>query len=236
MPWANFYLPSGKAVGRRVNAMASAGERAIAELRDKLVGLDFEGAKKAAQDALDAGVSPQKIVTGGIGEGMNIVGQKFEKSEYFLSELIVAGEVAKEVTQLLQPHLKGTQLKKLGKVVIGTVRGDLHDIGKNIVAMMLETAGFEVIDLGSDVPAENFVDAVKKHSPDIVGMSALLTVTMTEMATVIQQLKDSGVRKKVKVIVGGAPLTDDYAKSIGADAFGRDAVQGTEICKSWVAK
>jgi len=216
--------------------MASAGERAIAELRDKLVGLDFEGAKKAAQDALDAGVSPQKIVTGGIGEGMNIVGQKFEKSEYFLSELIVAGEVAKEVTQLLQPHLKGTQLKKLGKVVIGTVRGDLHDIGKNIVAMMLETAGFEVIDLGSDVPAENFVDAVKKHSPDIVGMSALLTVTMTEMATVIQQLKDSGVRKKVKVIVGGAPLTDDYAKSIGADAFGRDAVQGTEICKSWVAK
>ena len=223
-------------MGRRVNAMASAGERAIAELRDKLVGLDFEGAKKAAQDALDAGVSPQKIVTGGIGEGMNIVGQKFEKSEYFLSELIVAGEVAKEVTQLLQPHLKGTQLKKLGKVVIGTVRGDLHDIGKNIVAMMLETAGFEVIDLGSDVPAENFVDAVKKHSPDIVGMSALLTVTMTEMATVIQQLKDSGVRKKVKVIVGGAPLTDDYAKSIGADAFGRDAVQGTEICKSWVAK
>jgi len=216
--------------------MASSGERAIAELRDKLVELDFEGAKKAAQDALDAGVSPQKIVTGGIGEGMNIVGQKFEKSEYFLSELIVAGEVAKEVTQLLQPHLKGTQLKKLGKVVIGTVRGDLHDIGKNIVAMMLETAGFEVIDLGSDVPAENFVDAVKKHSPDIVGMSALLTVTMTEMATVIQQLKDSGVRKKVKVIVGGAPLTDDYAKSIGADAFGRDAVQGTEICKSWVAK
>ena len=223
-------------MGRRVNAMASSGERAIAELRDKLVELDFEGAKKAAQDALDAGVSPQKIVTGGIGEGMNIVGQKFEKSEYFLSELIVAGEVAKEVTQLLQPHLKGTQLKKLGKVVIGTVRGDLHDIGKNIVAMMLETAGFEVIDLGSDVPAENFVDAVKKHSPDIVGMSALLTVTMTEMATVIQQLKDSGVRKKVKVIVGGAPLTDDYAKSIGADAFGRDAVQGTEICKSWVAK
>jgi len=216
--------------------MASSGERAIAELRDKLVELDFEGAKKAAQDALDAGVSPQKIVTGGIGEGMNIVGQKFEKSEYFLSELIVAGEVAKEVTQLLQPHLKGTQLKKLGKVVIGTVRGDLHDIGKNIVAMMLETAGFEVIDLGSDVPAEKFVDAVKKHNPDIVGMSALLTVTMTEMATVIQQMKDSGVRKKVKVIVGGAPLTDDYAKSIGADAFGRDAVQGAEICKSWVAK
>jgi len=216
--------------------MASSGERAIAELRDKLVELDFEGAKKAAQDALDAGVSPQKIVTGGIGEGMNIVGQKFEKSEYFLSELIVAGEVAKEVTQLLQPHLKGTQLKKLGKVVIGTVRGDLHDIGKNIVAMMLETAGFEVIDLGSDVPAEKFVDAVKKHNPDIVGMSALLTVTMTEMATVIQQMKDSGVRKKVKVIVGGAPLTDDYAKSIEADAFGRDAVQGAEICKSWVAK
>ena len=223
-------------MGRRVNALASASERAIAELRDKLVELDFEGAKKAAQDALDAGASPQRIVTGGIGEGMNIVGQKFEKSEYFLSELIVAGEVAKEVTQLLQPHLKGTQLKKLGKVVIGTVRGDLHDIGKNIVAMMLETAGFEVIDLGSDVPAENFVDAVKKHNPDIVGMSALLTVTMTEMAGVIQQLKDSGVRQKVKVIVGGAPLTEDYAKSIGADAFGRDAVQGAEICKSWVAK
>jgi corrinoid protein of di/trimethylamine methyltransferase len=212
------------------------GEVAIKELRDKLVALDFDGAKRAAQEALDAGISPQRIVTEGIGEGMNIVGKKFEQSEYFLSELIVAGEVAKEVTQLLQPHLKGTQLKKLGKVVIGTVRGDLHDIGKNIVAMMLETAGFEVVDLGSDVPAESFVDAVKKHKPDIVGMSALLTVTMTEMANVIQQLRSAGVRDKVKVIVGGAPLTEDYAKTIGADAFGRDAVQGTEICKSWVAK
>jgi len=212
------------------------GEVAIKELRDKLVGLDFDGARKAAQDSLAAGVPPQKIVTDGIGEGMNIVGKKFELSEYFLSELIVAGEIAKEITQLLQPHLKGAEIKKRGKVVVGTVRGDLHDIGKNIVAMMLETAGFEVIDLGSDVPAEAFVDAARKYNPDIIGMSALLTVTMTEMANVIEQLKKSGLRNKVKVIVGGAPLTEDYARSIGADAFGRDAVQGTEICKSWVAK
>jgi len=212
------------------------GEDAVKDLRDKLVALDFEGAKKAAQTALDAGVPPQEIVTGGIGGGMDIVGKKFEASEYFLSELIVAGEVAKEVTQLLQPHLKGKELKKLGKVVIGTVRGDLHDIGKNIVAMMLETAGFEIVDLGSDVTAEKFVEEVRNQKPDIVGMSALLTVTMTEMANVIEHLKKSGLRDKVKVIVGGAPLTEDYARKIGADAFGKDAVQGVEICKSWVVK
>jgi len=215
--------------------MVPTGEGKVAEVRDKLVALDFDGAKKAAQEALDAGVPPQQIVTKGISEGMDIVGRKFEQSEYFLSELIVAGEIAKEVMQLLQPHLKGVEIKKLGRVVVGTVRGDLHDIGKNIVAMMLDTAGFEVIDLGSDVPAESFVEAIKKHKPDIVGMSALLTVTMTEMANVIEQLKKNGLRDKVKVIVGGAPLTEEYAKSIGADAYGRDAVQGVDICKSWVA-
>ncbi|MGQ9596923.1 MAG: cobalamin B12-binding domain-containing protein [Thermoproteota archaeon] len=206
------------------------------KLKDAIVNLDFDGSKSLAQEAVKKGIPPPEIISKGISAAMEEVGKKFEASEYFLSELIVAGEIGKEVSQMLQPYMRGTEIKKVGKVVIGTVKGDLHDIGKNIFGMMLEAAGFEVIDLGNDVPAEAFVNAVMNHKPDIVGMSALLTVTMVEMENVIKELKKSGLRDKVKVIIGGAPITEDYAKRIGADGYGKDAVVGVDICKAWVGK
>ncbi|MEM4228283.1 MAG: corrinoid protein [Thermoproteota archaeon] len=208
----------------------------LTRLKDAIVNLDFDGSKRLAQEAVAIGIPPNEIITKAISSAMEEVGRKFEASEYFLSELIVAGEIGKEISQMLQPYMKGSEIKKIGKVVIGTVKGDLHDIGKNIFGMMLEAAGFEVIDLGNDVPAEAFVEAVKNHNPDILGMSALLTVTMVEMENVIKELKKAGVREKVKVIIGGAPITEEYAKRIGADGYGKDAVVGVDICKAWVGK
>lgn len=208
----------------------------LARLKDAIVNLDFDGSKNLAQEAVAKGIPPNEIITKAISLAMEEVGRKFEASEYFLSELIVSGEIGKEISQMLQPYMKGSEIKKIGKVVIGTVKGDLHDIGKNIFGMMLEAAGFEVIDLGNDVPAEAFVEAVKNHKPDIVGMSALLTVTMVEMENVIKELKKAGLREKVKVIIGGAPITEEYAKRIGADDYGKDAVVGVGICKTWVGK
>ncbi|MEM2946510.1 MAG: corrinoid protein [Thermoproteota archaeon] len=208
----------------------------LTRLKEAIVNLDFDGSKRLAQEAVAKGIPPNEIITKAISSAMEEVGRKFEASEYFLSELIVAGEIGKEISQMLQPYMKGSEIKKIGKVVIGTVKGDLHDIGKNIFGMMLEAAGFEVIDLGNDVPAEAFVEAVKNHKPDIVGMSALLTVTMVEMENVIKELKKAGLREKVKVIIGGAPITEEYAKRIGADGYGKDAVVGVDICKAWVGK
>jgi 5-methyltetrahydrofolate--homocysteine methyltransferase len=211
-------------------------ENLLTQLKNAIVNLDFDGSKRLAQEAVAKGIPPNEIISKGISAAMEEVGRKFEASEYFLSELIVAGEIGKEISQMLQPYMKGTEIKKIGKAVIATVKGDLHDIGKNIFGMMMEAAGFEVIDLGNDVPAEAIVDAVRSHKPDIVGLSALLTVTMVEMENVINELKKAGLRDKVKVIIGGAPITEDYAKRIGADGYGKDAVVGVDICKAWVGK
>ncbi len=210
-------------------------EKILKRLQDCIVNLDIDGITKAAQDALDAGIPPVKAVTGGMAKGMDIVGQKYEAKEYFLAELIMAGEVMKEGMKVLEPHLKKTEVKTLGKVAVGTVRGDLHDIGKNIVATLLGTAGFDVIDVGVDVTPEQFVEVVRTQKPKIIGMSALLTVTMPEMENVIKELKKAELRNQVKIIVGGAPLTEDYAKKIGADAYAPNAVAGVNICKKWVA-
>ncbi len=208
----------------------------LEKLKDAIVNLDFDGSKSLAQEAVAKGIPPNEIISKGISAAMEEVGKKFEASEYFLSELIVAGEIGKEISQMLQPYMKGLEIKKIGRVVIGTVKGDLHDIGKNIFGMMLEAAGFEVIDLGNDVSAEAFVEAIRNNKPDIVGMSALLTVTMVEMENIINELKKAGLRNNVKVIIGGAPITEDYAKRIGADGYGKDAVAGVDICKVWVGK
>lgn len=208
----------------------------LERIKKCIINLDETGAIENVKKALKKGISPEEIISKSIAEAMEIVGEKFEKGEYFLFELVVAGEIGKEIVKLLNPYLKAkkVKLKKLGKVVIGTVRGDLHDLGRKIVVMMLEAAGFEVIDLGVDVPPEKFVEAVKQHNANIVAMSALLTVTMPEMKNVIEQLKKAGLRDKVKVIVGGASVTEAYAKSIGADGYGETAVEGVRICKQWV--
>jgi len=205
-------------------------------IRDALVNLDLNKVREFTRIALENGVDPKEIVLKSVAEGMEVVGRKFEASEYFLAELVAAGEIGREISVMLKPYFKGEEMKKVGKVVIGTVSGDLHDIGKNIVAMMLDSAGFEVIDLGVDVSKERFVEAVRSERPDILGMSALLTVTMVEMKNVIEALKEAGLREKVKVIIGGAAVTEDYAKSIGADGYGANAVEGVRICKQWMAE
>ncbi|MGQ9543500.1 MAG: cobalamin B12-binding domain-containing protein [Candidatus Bathyarchaeia archaeon] len=204
-------------------------------IKDSLINLDFEKSLEYTKLALENGVSPQEITLKSVAEGMKIIGKKFESSEYFLSELIVAGEIGREITKLLEPYLKSAGVKKIGKIVIGTVIGDLHDIGKNIVSMMLEAEGFGVVDLGVDVPTEKFVEAVRRESPEIVGMSTLLTVTMVEMKNVIDALKKANLRDKVKIIIGGAAVTEEYARGIGADGYGANAVEGVRICKTWIS-
>jgi len=150
-------------------------------------------------------------------------------------EVLIAARAMKAGMEILSPHLAEAGVKAVGKVLIGTVEGDLHDIGKNLVAMMMEGSGFEVIDVGIDVSADDFVEAVKEHSPDILGMSALLTTTMPEMEKVIQALEEAGLRDQVTVMVGGAPVTDNFAEEIGADAYGKDAATAAEKAKELIA-
>lgn len=206
----------------------------MSKIRDAIVNLDIDNIQRYCVEAIEAGIPAYDVVMKGMSKGMEVVGEKYERNEYFLAELIMAGEVMKEGMKVLEPHLKSSEMKKVGKVVIGTVRGDLHDIGKNIVVTLLSAAGFDVIDLGVDVPPEKFVEAVKEYKPDILGMSALLTTTMIEMENVIKALKEAGLRDKVKIIIGGAPITKEYADKIGADAAARDAVEGVNICKTWM--
>jgi len=203
------------------------------EIKQAFLDFDSEAVKSLVRKALKSGYTPNEIVEGALRPAMEAVGEKFEKGEFFLAELVEAGDLFKEVMdEVLTPEIeKSKEEVRLGTVVLGTVRGDLHDIGKNIVAVMLRVAGFEVIDLGVDVPPEKFVEAVKKYSADIVGMSALLTTTMLEMRNVIEALKSAGLRDKVKVIIGGAAVDENYAREIGADAYAENAVETVEICK-----
>jgi len=206
----------------------------LEKIKEYLISFDIENIKKACKEAIDKGISPYKIIDA-MSKGMDIVGKKYEEGEFFLSDLIMAGETMKEAMEVIKPYLKESEVKKIGKVVIGTVRGDLHDIGKNIVATLLTAAGFDVIDLGIDVPPEKFIEAIRIHKPNILGMSALLTTTMIEMENVIKELEKSSLRKNLKVIVGGAPLNEEFARKIGADAYAIDAVTGVNICRKWVS-
>jgi len=180
---------------------------------------DVEKTKTLTQEMLKKGISPHDLIEKGLMEGMNLAGDRFEKREYFLPDLLVAAEAVKGASEIIRPFLKGE--KGRGTVVIGTVSGDIHDLGKNLVASTLEASGFRVIDLGVDVPAERFVRAVKEEKADIVAISALITTTMLGMRDVIESLKRDGVRKEVKVMVGGAPLDEEFSKKIGADRYAR---------------
>jgi 5-methyltetrahydrofolate--homocysteine methyltransferase len=184
---------------------------------------DAKGAAAAVEAALAAGESPQAILNDACIPAMAEVGALFEEGEKFVPEMLISARAMAAAMTILRPLLVAAGVKNVGKVVLGTVHGDLHDIGKNLVGMMLEGAGFEVIDLGTDVPPQKFVDAVKEHQPDIVGMSALLTTTTKAMPATLSALAEAGVRDQVKVIIGGAPITDDFAKRIGADGFAADA-------------
>ena len=209
-------------------------EQILKEIIESIVSLDIDKIKLLAEKAVQSGIPAYTVVMEGLAKGMDAVGQKYEAGEYFLAELLMAGETMKEGMKVLEPYLKDAKREPLGRVVIGTVRGDLHDIGKNIVATLLEGSGFEIYDLGVDIPPEKFTSRAAETNAHIVAMSALLTTTMPEMGNVIQELTKANVRDKVKVIVGGAAVTDEYSKRIGSDAYGRDAVEGNNICKEWM--
>ncbi len=189
-------------------------------------------AKAGVEAALTEGIPADKILKDGLIGAMAEVGRLFEENEYFVPEMLVAARAMQGGLALLKPYLAEAGTTSAGKVVIGTVKGDLHDIGKNLVAMMLEGAGFEVVDLGTDVSPEKFVKAVIDHQPGVVAMSALLTTTMPSMKGTIAALEEAGVRGKVKVMIGGAPVTDSFAKQIGADGYSPDASSATRLAKS----
>jgi 5-methyltetrahydrofolate--homocysteine methyltransferase len=203
------------------------------EITRSLAEIDFEANPIACKDAIAANI-PSKEIIDALSKGMNIIGKKFEVKEYFLSELIMAGEMFREAQEIIGPYIKKGDVKVPGKVVIGTVEGDLHDIGKNIVVVLLRAKGFEVTDLGVNVPSNEFIDAVRKDKPDVLGMSALLRATVPQMSAVIKQLEKKELRDSVKVIVGGLPLNEEYAKRLGADYYAKDAWLGVGIIKKAV--
>ena len=205
------------------------------DLYDAIVNGDAKKARTATEAALAAGAPPMELISGSMVPAMDQVGQLFEAEEYFVPELLLAGRAMKSAMELLRPLMIAAGQKFATRVVIGTVKGDLHDIGKNIVASRLEGGGFEVIDLGADVAPEKFVAAVEEREPHVVCMSALLTVTMPAMRTTIDALKRAGVRDRVKVLIGGAPVTTEFAQEIGADGYSDNASGAVSLVKRVVA-
>ena len=195
---------------------------------------DAEKVRELIRQALEEKLVPKDILENGLIKGMNIIGVKFKNNEVYVPEVLIAARAMHAGMDVLRPKLVETGVKDIGKFVIGTVKGDLHDIGKNLVKMMLEGAGFEVIDLGVDITADKFVEAVKEHQPNILGMSALLTTTMVNMPEVIKALESAGLRDKVKVMIGGAPITRNYAEQIGADGYSPDAASAVEDAKAFI--
>jgi len=201
---------------------------------DAILAGDMAGATARVQEAVDADLPAEVILKQALVPAMTEVGRKFEEGEYFVPEMLISARAMQSGLAILKPLLIAADVEATGKVVIGTVQGDLHDIGKNLVGMMLEGAGFELVDLGTDVRAEQFVQAVQENNPDLVAMSALLTTTMPSMKTTIDALMQAGVRGRVKVIIGGAPVTADYAAEIGADGFAADASRAATLATELV--
>jgi 5-methyltetrahydrofolate--homocysteine methyltransferase len=209
-------------------------EPVISEIFEAILEGQQKKAVEKVNQALAENVDPSVILNEGMVKAMAEVGRLFEEGEYFVPEMLIAARAMQNGLAVLKPHLVQADVKSAGKVVVGTVKGDLHDIGKNLVAMMLEGAAFEIVDVGSDVSPEKFVEVVRESGADIVAMSALLTTTMPNMKTTIEALEAAGLRGSVKVIVGGAPLTPEYAKQIGADGYASDASRAVNLAKSLV--
>ncbi len=193
---------------------------------------DAAGSKSGVEAALAAGLVPDTILKDGLIAAMGEVGRLFEENEYFVPEMLVSARAMQAGLALLKPYLAESGVAPAGKVVVGTVKGDLHDIGKHLVAMMLEGAGFEVVDLGTDVAPDKFVKAVLEHKPQVIGMSALLTTTMPSMGGTVKALQEAGVRDQVKVMIGGAPVTDKFASQIGADGYSPDASSAVRLART----
>lgn len=195
---------------------------------------NIQGVSELVQKALDEGLEPEAILQSGLIIGMNEVGRRFKVAQMYIPEVLRSAKTMHAGQELLRPLIAGGKAGRVGKIVIGTVQGDLHDIGKNLVGMMCEGAGFEVIDLGFDLSPEKFTEAIKAHQPDLVGMSALLTTTMRVMGHTLKAIEEAGLRDKVKVMVGGAPVDAEFANRIGADGYGHNAVSGAELARKLV--
>ena len=208
----------------------------LGKIKDSLISGDTEKTEALTRAALEAGVAAKEILDKSLVPGLDEVGRKFQAGEYFFPELLVAGEATKAAMACLKPSLSSGGATTVGKYVIGTVKGDIHDIGKNIVIMMLEGNGWDVTDLGTDVPADQFCQAVKDEACQVLGLAALLTTTIPRLVETIEALKASGLRDKVKVMVGGVSVSQDYADQIGADAYGRDAFEAVVKARKFIGK
>jgi len=202
------------------------------KIKQAVLAGEMEGITELTNQALAQGIGARDILDQALTPAMDIVGEEYERGERYVPEMLISAETMKGSVAVLKPLLAEAGVEACGKVVIGTVEGDLHDIGKDLVAMMLEGAGFEVVNLGTEVTAQEFLKAAKEHNPDIIGMSALLTTTMIHMPEVIDALQQAGLREQIKVMIGGAPVTQGYADKIGADGYAPDAASATKLAKS----
>ena len=198
-------------------------------LADGVIKGEIERVADLTRKAVEEGTDPMEIINKGLMKGMNVVGERFKAGEMFVPEVLMSAKAMTAGMEIVKPLIVGGGLPSKGKVILGTVKGDLHDIGKKLVGMIMESAGIEVIDLGTDVAPEDFAASIKEKEPDVIGMSALLTTTMLAMKDTIEVLEEEGIRGKVKVIVGGAPVTKDFADEIGADGWAPDAVSAKDL-------
>lgn len=201
------------------------------DLKELVKSGNAQGAADKVQEMIDNGENPEAIMKQGLIPAMDEVGDLFQKGEFFVPEMLVAARAMQQGLNVIKPKLVDAGIEPIGRVVIGTVKGDLHDIGKNLVIMALEGAGFEVVDLGTDVPPEKFVESIKENNPQVVALSALLTTTMTAMKDTIEAIKDAGVRDQIKIMIGGAPLRQEFADEIEADFFGPDSTAGRNYAR-----
>ena len=207
----------------------------LEKMAERLIVGKIDEVKELSQQALDQGISPREIIDKGLLAGMEVVGKRFKAGDMFIPEVLLCARCMHGAMDILKPLLSEADAAGVGIYLIGTVEGDLHDIGKNLVSMMLQGAGFEVIDMGTNITPQQFVDAVKEHKPTILGLSALLTTTMPKMEETIKALKEAGIRDQVKIMAGGAPVTQAFVDEIGADAYGANAASATERAKELMA-
>lgn len=207
----------------------------LEELSQSVISGNLTKVKKVTQALIDEGVSPLDIINQGLIAGMGVVGARFKNGEMYVPEVLVAARAMSAGIELVKPLIAAGEMPSAGKVLLGTVKGDLHDIGKNLVGMMLESRGYTVINAGIDVSPEKFVQAIKEHNPDVLAMSALLTTTMLNMKDTIELLKEEGIKDQVKIIIGGAPISQDFADEVGADGFAPDAASAVDLCNRLLA-
>jgi 5-methyltetrahydrofolate--homocysteine methyltransferase len=209
-------------------------EAIFEKMAEALIAGKQDEVKKLAQEALDQGASAKQVLDQGLLAGMDVVGKRFKAGDMFIPEVLLCARCMHGAMDILRPFLSESDAAGMGTFVIGTVEGDLHDIGKNLVSMMLQGAGFKVVDLGTNITSAQFVEAVKQHKPKVLGMSALLTTTMPKMEETISALKEAGIRDQVKIMAGGAPVTQDFVNKIGADAYGANAASAVDKAKTLV--